>query len=113
MLPLLLLSAVLLGTGMPAAQAQPLVASAASAASAAPAISYADAIASLKQLQAEQDRIKQQTSTATSNTQIDTADTATEALSGDVDKLIDALKPQRAQIQAQLDVLGPPPAAGA
>lgn len=113
MLPLLLLSAVLLGTGMPAAQAQPLVASAASAASAAPAISYADAIASLKQLQAEQDRIKQQTSTATSNTQIDTADTATEALSGDVNKLIDALKPQRAQIQAQLDVLGPPPAAGA
>ncbi|KAF1025553.1 MAG: Mechanosensitive channel MscK [Burkholderia plantarii] len=36
-----------------------------------------------------------------------------EQLGTEVDKLIDALTPERAQLQAQLDVLGPPPAAGA
>ncbi len=96
------------------AQAAPFAASATSAsAAAAPSISYDDAVASLKRLQAEQDRIKQQTSAATSNQQLDTLDAAAEQLGTNVDNLLDALTPQRAQLQAQLDVLGPPPAAGA
>ncbi len=101
----------------PIAHAQPIVASTASASASAtaapPPISYADALATLKQLQTEQDRIKQQTSAAASSQQLDTLDGAAEQLGNDVDKLIDELTPQRAQIQAQLDVLGPAPAAGA
>ncbi len=98
----------------PAAQAAPFAASAATASgAAAPSISYDDAVASLKRLQTEQDRIKQQTSAATSNQQLDTLDAAAEQLVTNVDNLLDALTPQRAQLQAQLDVLGPPPAAGA
>jgi potassium efflux system protein len=72
-----------------------------------------DAQAELKWLQRAQDRIKQQASTATSFKQLSGLDDATKQLADDTDKLIAALLPQRAQLQAQLDVLGPPPAAGA
>ncbi|MBM2770853.1 DUF3772 domain-containing protein [Burkholderia anthina] len=78
-----------------------------------PAISLNDAIAQLKQMQVQQDRIKQQTSNATNSKELDGLDDAAQELSADVDKLQSELAPQRTQIQAQLDVLGPPPAPGA
>jgi potassium-dependent mechanosensitive channel len=78
-----------------------------------PAISLNDAAAALKQMQVEQDRIKQQTSTATNSKDLDALASDTQDLSANVDKLRSQLVPQQAQIQAQLDVLGPPPEPGA
>ncbi|MGR3910659.1 DUF3772 domain-containing protein [Burkholderia sp. SR8] len=78
-----------------------------------PTISLSDAVAQLKQMQVQQDRIKQQTSTATNSKELDELGDATQELSADVDKLQSQLAPQRTQVQAQLDVLGPPPAPGA
>ncbi|KAB0639036.1 DUF3772 domain-containing protein [Burkholderia latens] len=78
-----------------------------------PTISLSDAVAQLKQMQVQQDRIKQQTSTATNSKELDELGDATQELSADVDKLQSQLVPQRTQVQAQLDVLGPPPAPGA
>ncbi|AFQ49604.1 DUF3772 domain-containing protein [Burkholderia cepacia] len=78
-----------------------------------PTISLNDAIAQLKQMQVQQDRIKQQTSNASNSKELDGLDDATQELSADVEKLHGELAPQRTQIQAQLDVLGPPPAPGA
>lgn len=78
-----------------------------------PAISLSDALAQLKHMQVQQDRIKQQTSTATNSKELDELGDATQELSADVDKLQSQLVPQRTQVQAQLDVLGPPPAPGA
>ncbi|MGU7779407.1 DUF3772 domain-containing protein [Burkholderia sp. PU8-34] len=98
------------------ASAFPLAASATSAtAVGAPAatISLNDAVAQLKQTQVEQDRIKQQTSAATNSKELDALADATQQLATDVAKLAAQLSPQRAQIQAQLDVLGPPPVPGA
>ncbi len=113
---------------LPAGMAAQLPASAASAASAlftasapaalvpdlaaTPVMSREACAAELKRLQTAQDQIKQQTSTATSSKQLDALDDATQQLSADVDKLTTALTPQRAQLQAKLDVLGPPPVAG-
>ncbi|WP_133645458.1 DUF3772 domain-containing protein [Paraburkholderia flava] len=77
------------------------------------ALSHDDAEAELKRLQRAQDRIKQQASNATSFKQLSGLDAATNQLADDTDKLTAALLPQRAQLQAQLDVLGPAPAAGA
>ncbi|MDY7792631.1 DUF3772 domain-containing protein [Burkholderia ubonensis] len=100
-----------------AASAFPSPASGSGAATAdgasAPAISLSDAVAELKQMQAQQDRIKQQTSAATNGKVLDSLADSTQALSAAVDKLSAQLVPQRAKIQAQLDVLGPPPAPGA
>ncbi|WP_063552293.1 DUF3772 domain-containing protein [Burkholderia territorii] len=79
----------------------------------APTISLGDAVAQLKQMQVQQDRIKQQTSNATNSKELDELGDATQELSADVDKLQSQLAPQRTQVQAQLDVLGPPPAPGA
>ncbi|WP_175793653.1 DUF3772 domain-containing protein [Burkholderia ambifaria] len=79
----------------------------------APTISLSDAVAQLKQMQVQQDRIKQQTSNATNSKELDGLGEATQELSADVEKLQSELAPQRTQIQAQLDVLGPPPAPGA
>ncbi|MDF3835247.1 DUF3772 domain-containing protein [Cupriavidus basilensis] len=76
------------------------------------ALTHAEAVAELKRLQTEQDRIKQLASGATSSTKLDGLDDTIQQLATDVDKLAAALTPQRAQLQAQLDVLGPPPAAG-
>ncbi|KVE75517.1 DUF3772 domain-containing protein [Burkholderia vietnamiensis] len=78
-----------------------------------PTISVNDALAQLKQMQLQQDRIKQQTSTATNSKELDELGDATQELSADVDKLQSELAPQRTQVQAQLDVLGPAPAPGA
>ncbi|MGU7815961.1 DUF3772 domain-containing protein [Burkholderia sp. AW49-1] len=78
-----------------------------------PTISLGDAVAQLKQMQVQQDRIKQQTSNATNSKELDELGDATQELSADVDKLQSQLAPQRTQVQAQLDVLGPPPAPGA
>ena len=75
--------------------------------------SHADAEAELKRLQGAQDHIKQQASSATSFKQLSELDDATKQLGEDTDKLIAALLPQRAQLQAQLGVLCPPPVAGA
>ena len=75
-----------------------------------PTISLSDAVAQLKQMQVQQDRIKQQTSNATNSKELDELGDATQELSADVDKLQSQLAPQRTQVQAQLDVLGPPPA---
>ncbi|KVO33578.1 mechanosensitive ion channel family protein [Burkholderia ubonensis] len=100
-----------------AASAFPSPASGSGAASAdgasAPTISLSDAVAELKQMQVEQDRIKQQTSATTNGKVLDSLADSTQALSAAVDKLSAQLVPQRAKIQAQLDVLGPPPAPGA
>ncbi|KWB53130.1 mechanosensitive ion channel protein [Burkholderia ubonensis] len=100
-----------------AASAFPSPASGSGAATAdgasAPTISLSDAVAELKQLQVEQDRIKQQTSATTNGKVLDSLADSTQALSAAVDKLSAQLVPQRAKIQAQLDVLGPPPAPGA
>ncbi|RQR27895.1 mechanosensitive ion channel family protein [Burkholderia sp. Bp9143] len=78
-----------------------------------PTISLSDAVARLKQTQVQQDRIKQQTSNATNSKELDELGDATQELSADVEKLHGQLAPQRTQVQAQLDVLGPPPAPGA
>lgn len=78
-----------------------------------PTISLSDAVAQLKQMQVQQDRIKQQTSNATNSKELDELGDATQELSAEVDKLQSQLAPQRTQVQAQLDVLGPPPAPGA
>ncbi|WP_322026553.1 DUF3772 domain-containing protein [Burkholderia sp. BCC1977] len=78
-----------------------------------PTISLSDAVAQLKQMQVQQDRIKQQTSNTTNSKELDDLGDATQELSADVDKLQSQLAPQRTQVQAQLDVLGPPPAPGA
>ncbi|WP_239379248.1 DUF3772 domain-containing protein, partial [Pseudomonas aeruginosa] len=78
-----------------------------------PMISLSDALAQLKQMQAEQDRIKQKTSTSTTSKELDALEDATQQLSAAVEKLQGELTPQRVQLQAQLDVLGPPPAPGA
>jgi potassium-dependent mechanosensitive channel len=76
-------------------------------------ITPGDAFAQLKQMQAEQDRIKQQTSEATNSKDLDALADATQDLSADVEKLRSQLALQSTQIQAQLDVLGPAPEPGA
>ena len=78
-----------------------------------PALTHAEAITELKRLQTEQDRIKQSASSVNGTTRLGDLDEGLHQLAKDVDKLTAALTPQRAQLQAQLDVLGPPPAAGA
>ncbi|CAG9167312.1 DUF3772 domain-containing protein [Cupriavidus pampae] len=75
-------------------------------------LSPGDIAAELKRLQTSQDRIKQQASAPDGKTRLDGLDDALQDLNTDVDKLTAALTPQLAQLQAQLDVLGPPPAPG-
>ncbi|SOY93912.1 putative Small-conductance mechanosensitive channel (MscS) [Cupriavidus taiwanensis] len=77
-----------------------------------PALTHTEASAELKRLQTEQDRIKQQASDPDGTTKLDELDHDLHKLDADVDKLSAALAPQRAQLQAQLDVLGPPPSDG-
>ncbi|MCO8590444.1 DUF3772 domain-containing protein [Burkholderia multivorans] len=111
LIALLQFAVVATASAFPAAASAP----SASAVGAAPVptISLGDALAQLKQMQAEQDRIKQKTSTSTTSKELDALEDATQQLSAAVEKLQSELTPQRVQLQAQLDVLGPPPAPGA
>ncbi|HEX7913960.1 MAG TPA: DUF3772 domain-containing protein [Paraburkholderia sp.] len=85
----------------------------ASGVGAAPAaLSLSDAVVQLKQMQVAQDKIKQQAATASTGKELDELAAATQDLSADVDSLRSQILPERAQTQAQLDVLGPPPASG-
>ncbi|MBR8093344.1 MULTISPECIES: DUF3772 domain-containing protein [Burkholderia cepacia complex] len=110
LIALLQFAAIATASAFPAAASAPV---ASGVGATAPAISLPDAIAQLKQMQAELDRIKQQTSTASNSKELDALDDSAQELSTDVAKLQSDLTPQRAQVQAQLDVLGPAPAEGA
>ncbi|ONZ24507.1 mechanosensitive ion channel protein [Burkholderia cenocepacia] len=110
LIALLQFAAIATASAFPAAASAPV---ASGVGATAPAISLPDAVAQLKQMQAELDRIKQQTSTASNSKELDALDDSAQELSTDVAKLQSDLTPQRAQAQAQLDVPGPPPAEGA
>ncbi|WP_176016382.1 DUF3772 domain-containing protein [Burkholderia sp. BCC0398] len=110
LIALLQFAAIATASAFPAAASAPV---ASGVGATVPAISLPDAVAQLKQMQAELDRIKQQTSTASNSKELDGLDDSAQELSADVAKLQSDLTPQRAQVQAQLDVLGPPPAEGA
>lgn len=110
LIALLQFAAIATASAFPAAASAPV---ASGVGATVPAISLPDAVAQLKQMQAELDRIKQQTSTASNSKELDGLDDSAQELSTDVAKLQSDLTPQRAQVQAQLDVLGPPPAEGA
>ncbi|MBC8746670.1 MULTISPECIES: DUF3772 domain-containing protein [Paraburkholderia] len=72
-----------------------------------------ETLAILGKLQTQQDQIKQRASTAASDAQFVELQTAIQQLSARVDNLLaTSLVPGRAKLQAQLDVLGPAPAAG-
>jgi len=75
-------------------------------------LTHAEAVSELKRLQTGQDRVKQMASGADSDTRLDDLDDTIKSLAADADKLAANLTPQRAQILAQLGVLGPPPAPG-
>lgn len=67
----------------------------------------------LSKLQKRLDAIKQQVSTATTDSQLTGLYNDSLTLANDAEALSAALQPDRAQIQAQLDVLGPAPVQGA
>lgn len=69
--------------------------------------------ATLTALQKRLDTIKQQVATAKTEKKLSELNDDALKILDDTDKLIAALGPMRAQAQAQLDVLGPAPAAGA
>ena len=103
-----LLSAVLSMATAPDALAAPPPAASASASP----DSKEARVPTLRELQAQEDRLKQQVSTATSWKQLeDLVDDIRDA-TANIDRLNETLVPERAQVQDQLDVLGPPPAAG-
>ncbi|MCB5307109.1 DUF3772 domain-containing protein [Yersinia massiliensis] len=64
-------------------------------------------------LQKQLDKLKQNISVSASDNQLSVLNETALALVRDADILLADLKPKREQLQAQLDVLGPPPAAGA
>jgi len=66
----------------------------------------------LPALQKRLDALKQQVSAAKMDKQFTALNDEAQRLVGDADKLAVALAPQLTQVQAQLDVLGPPPAPG-
>ncbi|MCS2157293.1 DUF3772 domain-containing protein [Scandinavium sp. H11S7] len=66
----------------------------------------------LPALQKRLDALKQQVSAAKADKQFTALNDDAQRLVSDADKLAVALAPQLAQVQAQLDVLGPPPAPG-
>lgn len=70
-----------------------------------------NAAVELPKMQKVLDKIKQQVSGETNDTRLNALNDLALELSGDADALIQGLIPQRAQLQAQLAVLGPAPAA--
>ncbi|MCG5075090.1 DUF3772 domain-containing protein [Paraburkholderia tagetis] len=108
--PLLSLVSVSTASAFPAAAVT--APSASSVDATPPPISLTEALAQLKQTQAKQDSIKQQTSASNNSKDLDALSDATQQLSTDVDKLRSQIVPLRAQTQAQLDVLGPAPVSG-
>lgn len=115
-LPRLALSLVLVAfiQLLPLSYSSAFAAESASAAEApaAVALTHVEAMAELKRLQIAQDEIKQQASGSSNNPKLDGLDDALRQLAADVDKLTATLTAQRTALQAQLDVLGPPPEAG-
>ncbi|MFG1175396.1 DUF3772 domain-containing protein [Erwiniaceae bacterium CAU 1747] len=71
-----------------------------------------NAAVELPKMQKVLDKIKQQVSGETNDTRLNTLNDLALELSGDADALFQGLIPQRAQLQAQLAVLGPAPAVG-
>lgn len=67
----------------------------------------------LPKLQKQLDTIKQRVSAATNDNQLSALNDATQKLSVDAEALVASIQPDRTQVQAQLDILGPPPAEGA
>ncbi|MGV8925563.1 MAG: DUF3772 domain-containing protein [Ewingella sp.] len=72
-----------------------------------------NAPATLTALQKRLDATKQQVATAKTEKQLSALNDDALKLAEDADKLVVALGPQRAQVQSQVEVLGPAPAAGA
>lgn len=79
----------------------------------APAAPKLVASVELPKLQKQLDSIKQRVSAATTDNQLSALNDATLKLAADADTLVAAIQPDRVQVQAQLDILGPPPAEGA
>ncbi|KFD07137.1 mechanosensitive ion channel protein, partial [Rahnella aquatilis CIP 78.65 = ATCC 33071] len=71
-----------------------------------------NATTALPALQKRLDQLKQQVSSAKTDKKFTGLTDAAQKLAEDADKLTAALTPDLAQVQAQLDVLGPAPAAG-
>ncbi|AVF34780.1 DUF3772 domain-containing protein [Rahnella sikkimica] len=71
-----------------------------------------NAVTALPALQKRLDQLKQQVSSAKTDKKFTGLTDAAQALAEDADKLSAALAPDLAQVQAQLDVLGPAPAPG-
>ncbi|MFP2516706.1 DUF3772 domain-containing protein [Buttiauxella agrestis] len=71
-----------------------------------------NASTALPALQKRLDALKQRVSTAKTDKQFTSLNEDSQKLASEADKLAVALAPQLTQIQAQLDVLGPPPAPG-
>ena len=72
-----------------------------------------DPATQLKAAQKQLDSMKQLVSKATTDTQLSKLRLATDDLVASMDKLSADLQPLQEKLQAQLDVLGPAPAAGA
>ena len=75
--------------------------------------SQVDPATALKNYQKQLDSIKQQVSKASSDTQLSKLKLTTDDLAAKLEKLAADLQPAQEKLQAQLDVLGPQPAAGA
>ncbi|MEN3257929.1 DUF3772 domain-containing protein [Sodalis endosymbiont of Spalangia cameroni] len=68
-----------------------------------------NAAAELSKLQKGLDSLKQQVSNTTADNQLNALNDSAQQLTSDADALVTALQPDRTQLQAQLDVLGPVP----
>ncbi|CAB1217316.1 mechanosensitive ion channel family protein [Serratia liquefaciens] len=75
--------------------------------------SQPDPATTLKNYQKQLDSIKQQVSKASNDTQLSKLKLTTDDLAAKLEKLAADLQPAQEKLQAQLDVLGPQPAAGA
>ncbi|TKI05128.1 DUF3772 domain-containing protein [Martelella alba] len=104
---MLILAAIALFPSVYARAADP------TAAGPATAPAKVNAAAELAKLQKQLDGIKQKVSATPSDTLLSELDDATLKVGADADALVAALQPDQAQVQAQLAILGPPPAQGA